>query len=221
MGQAGLQNARARRACVAGHCLCSTFAWARPSRFHGQDWEGQRKATAAPWSGSPEGTSQVPAAGFDNVEILKAIDDRQQQNEGRKLRLSAHQLLNEISGTFAADPRLMPGFLQELFIAQAAGQLTWRLMDQSARPIDANYYLQQIQDLALTTAGQDRARNRMVQLPPPDPDEDDGHDLSDLILQARRGRDHCRIRSRSGRDIPRRTRNPSGLACSAGRNRQR
>jgi uncharacterized protein (TIGR02391 family) len=129
------------------------------------------------------GTSQLPAACFDNIQILKAIDDRQQQNEGRKLWMSAHQLLNEISGTFAADPRQMPGFLQELFIAQAAGQLTWRLMDQNASPIDANYYLQQIQDLALTTAGQDRARNRMVQLPPPDPDEDDGHDLSDLILR--------------------------------------
>jgi hypothetical protein len=37
--------------------------------------------------------------------------------------------------------------------------------------------------LAPTTAGQDRARNRMVLLPPPDPDEDDGHDLSDLILR--------------------------------------
>jgi uncharacterized protein (TIGR02391 family) len=125
----------------------------------------------------------MSAAYFDNVQILKAIDDRQQQAGGRPLWMSAHQLLNEISGTFAADPQLMPGFLQELFIAQAAGQLTWRLMDQNARPLDANYYLQQIQNLALTTAGQDRARNRMVLLPPPDPDEDDGHDLSDLILR--------------------------------------
>jgi site-specific DNA-cytosine methylase len=33
-------------------------------------------------------------------------------------------------------------------------------MDQTVRPQDANYYLQQIQNLALTTAGQDRARNR-------------------------------------------------------------
>jgi hypothetical protein len=74
----------------------------------------------------------------------------------------------------------MPGFLQELFIAQVAGQLTWQLMGQNATTRDANFYLQQIQDLALTTAGQDRARNRAVLLPPPDPDEDDGHDLSDL-----------------------------------------
>jgi len=125
----------------------------------------------------------VPAAYFDNIQILKAIDERQRQAEGRPLWISAHQLLNEISGTHAADPRLMPGFLQELFIARAAGQLTWRMMNQGANPQDANYYLQQIQDLALTPAGQDRARNRVVILPPLDPDEDDGHDLRDLILR--------------------------------------
>jgi uncharacterized protein (TIGR02391 family) len=70
-----------------------------------------------------------------------------------------------------------------LLIAQAADQVTWRPVDQSVRRQDANYYLQQIQDLALTVAGQDRARNQVVTLPAPDPGEDDGHDLSDLILR--------------------------------------
>ena len=125
----------------------------------------------------------MSAAYIDNFQILKAIDDRQQQADGRPLWINAHQLLNEMSGTFAADPRLMPGFLQELLIARAAGQLTWRLADQNASLQDANYYLQQIQVIALTSAGQDRARNKIVLLPPPDPDEDDGHDLSDLILR--------------------------------------
>jgi hypothetical protein len=69
---------------------------------------------------------------IDNIQILKAIDERQQQAEGRPLWISAHQLLNEITGTFTADPQLMPGFLQELLIAEAAGHLTWRLMNQSA-----------------------------------------------------------------------------------------
>jgi uncharacterized protein (TIGR02391 family) len=92
-------------------------------------------------------------------------------------------LQKEITGAYATSQQQMAGFLQELFIAQAAGLLTWRLMDQNARTQDANYYLQQIQQLALTPAGQDRARNRVVVLPPPDPDEDDGHDLSDLILR--------------------------------------
>lgn len=120
---------------------------------------------------------------IDNIKILKAIDERQQQLQGRPLWMNASQLLNEMSGTHAADPQLMPGFLQELFIAQAAGHLTWRLGNHGANPQDANYYLQQIQDLALTPAGQDRARHRVVILPPPDPGEDDGHDLSDLIVR--------------------------------------
>jgi uncharacterized protein (TIGR02391 family) len=120
---------------------------------------------------------------IDNIQILKAIDERQHQVEGRPLMISAYQLLADVAGTYAPQPQQMPGFLQELFIAEAAGQLTWRLMDHGANPQDANYYLQQIQDLALTPAGQDRARNRVVVLPPPDPDEDDGHDLSDLVLR--------------------------------------
>jgi hypothetical protein len=33
----------------------------------------------------------------------------------------------------------MPGFLQELFIAQVAGQLTLRLTDGRVNPQDANY----------------------------------------------------------------------------------
>jgi hypothetical protein len=127
--------------------------------------------------------SAVPAVYFDNIQILKVIDERQRQGEGRPLWINAHQLLSEVSGTYSADLRLMPGFLQELFIARAAGQLTWRLMNENANPQDANYYLQQIQDLALTPDGQDRARNRLVVLPSPDPDEDDGHDLSDLIFR--------------------------------------
>lgn len=125
----------------------------------------------------------MPAAYINNLQILKAIDERQQRAGGRPLWINAHQLLNEISGTFAADPQLMPGFLQELLIARAAGQLTWRLANQNATTQDANFYLQQIQDLALTSSGQDRARNQVVLLPSPDLEEDDGHDLSDLILR--------------------------------------
>lgn len=120
---------------------------------------------------------------IDNVTILKAVDERQRQADGRPLWMNALQLLNEISGTFAAPPQLMPGFLQELSVAEAAGHLTWRLSSQMARPSDANYYLQQIYDLALTAEGQDRARGQMIERPAPVPGEDDGHELSDLVLQ--------------------------------------
>lgn len=43
-------------------------------------------------------------------------------------------------------------------------------------------YLQAISDFALTVTGQDRALGRVVAQPPPDPAEDDGMMLSDLIL---------------------------------------
>ena len=111
---------------------------------------------------------------IDTLKILKAIDEHQQQHQGRPLSINAHQLLGELSGTYAPDPQLLPGFLQELFIARDASQLTWRLMNQTATPQNPNYYLQQIYELALTPAGQDRARSRVVVLPQPDPDEDDG-----------------------------------------------
>jgi uncharacterized protein (TIGR02391 family) len=120
---------------------------------------------------------------LDNYLILRAIDERQQQNQGRPLSLTGYQLLGELLGVYAPDPKHVPGFLQELLIAQTAQQLTWRLTDSTARPNDANLYLQRIVDLALTPDGQDRARNRMSVAPPPDPDEDDGHDLSDLVIR--------------------------------------
>jgi hypothetical protein len=120
---------------------------------------------------------------LDNIQILRAIDDRQRQADGRPLWISAHELLKEMTGTSATGEQQMMGFLQELQIANAAAQLTWRLIEQTARPQDANYYLQQLYDLALTPAGQDRARGRVVVRPLPDPDEDDGHQLSDLVLR--------------------------------------
>jgi len=119
---------------------------------------------------------------LDNIEILKSIDDRQRQQEGRPLWMSAHELFKEVTGTYPTDGQSV-GFLQELLIAEAAGFLTWRPTDSSVYTQNANYQLQQIAQLALTTAGQDRARNRVVALPVPDPDEDDGHDLSDLVLR--------------------------------------
>ena len=125
----------------------------------------------------------MAAAYQDNIQILKAIDERQRQADGRPLHVSAWQLLADLAGTYAPEPKLMPGFLQELMIAHDAGHLTWRLNHQAANPRDANQCLQNIQELALTPLGQDRARNQVVFLPPPDPGEDDGHDLSDLILR--------------------------------------
>jgi uncharacterized protein (TIGR02391 family) len=48
---------------------------------------------------------------------------------------------------------------------------------------DPNWYLQTISDFALTVEGQDRARGWMIARPHPEPGEDDGRPLSDLILR--------------------------------------
>lgn len=48
---------------------------------------------------------------------------------------------------------------------------------------DPNWYLQTVSGFALTVEGQDRARGRMVVQPLPDPAEDDGRKLSNLILK--------------------------------------
>ena len=49
---------------------------------------------------------------------------------------------------------------------------------------DPNYYLQQVHSMALTPAGRDRARGRVVMGPVPDSSEDDGRAISQLVLQA-------------------------------------
>jgi uncharacterized protein (TIGR02391 family) len=124
----------------------------------------------------------VPAY-FDNVVILQAIDRLQQERGGQALLESAHDILQQVAGTYVIDDVMAAGFLQEMITAGAAGLVTWRLMDQTAQTARPSYALQQMRQLALTAAGQDRARNRMTELPPLDPGEDDGHQLSDLILR--------------------------------------
>jgi hypothetical protein len=48
----------------------------------------------------------------------------------------------------------------------------------------ARIYLQDIRQFALTVEGQDRARGRMIARPEPQPGEDDGRPVSDMILRA-------------------------------------
>jgi hypothetical protein len=45
---------------------------------------------------------------WDDIEILQAIDRIQQQNDGRPLRQSGCDLMNEIAGVFAVEPHRMP-----------------------------------------------------------------------------------------------------------------
>jgi uncharacterized protein (TIGR02391 family) len=123
---------------------------------------------------------------WDNVEILREIDLWQQETyRGGALRgVNGLSLMERMIGSFP--PERMRGFIQELHISAACGLLTFEVQPDP-RPnladTDPNWYLQTISDFALTVEGQDRARGRMIARPEPEPGEDDGRPISDLILR--------------------------------------
>lgn len=125
---------------------------------------------------------------LDDIEILQAIDRLQREvYSGGPLR-SVHglYLMEQITGSVPHDHQLMRGFVQELHIARDVGLVTFRTQPDPRPNLadnDPNWYLQTISDFALTAEGQDRARGRMVVQPLPDPAEDDGRKLSNLILK--------------------------------------
>ncbi len=123
---------------------------------------------------------------WDDVEILRAIDALQEQLGGGPVSASGREVMNEMAGTWVTDPALISGFAYELDLACAAGLFTFEVADHAAayRTQNTDFYLQNVRNLALTIAGRDRARGRVVQvpLPLPDPGEDHGHLISHLIL---------------------------------------
>lgn len=125
---------------------------------------------------------------WDNIEILQAIDRIQGETyRGGPIRsMSGLQLMEQVSGQMVAEQQLIRGFVQELHIARDLGLLTFRVKGEF-RPTqpdsDPNWYLQNLWDFALTVTGQDRARGRMLGVSVPDPAEDDGRPISDLIIR--------------------------------------
>ena len=123
---------------------------------------------------------------WDNIEILRAIDRVQQDTYrgGPITSMNGLYLIEQVSGV--VEPQLMRGFVQELHIARDIGLLTFKVRSDP-RPnlayADPNWYLQTLSDFALTVEGQDRARGRIVARPQPDPGEDDGRQISNLILK--------------------------------------
>src|ERR1700730_10172992 len=128
-------------------------------------------------------------ARWDNIEILQAVARHQERFGGGEVwGVAGRQRMEEIASTQVTDEKLWRGFIQELEIAAAGDYLTFTVEDYSgnAQQTRRSYpyqYLQQIRDFALTVAGQDRARGRVVVQPLPDPAEDDGRLISTLILQ--------------------------------------
>ena len=127
-------------------------------------------------------------ARWDNIEILQAIDRHQENFDGAAAGISGQDLMKEIAGAYVVPQERWAGFVLELHIARDAGLLTFRppyRAGGSPPPDpdrDPNIYLQSIRDFALTVAGQNRARGRLIVQEPPDPAEDDGRLISSLTL---------------------------------------
>ncbi len=126
---------------------------------------------------------------FDDLCLLRLIDEIEEsgqisyvQNGLELLRRAAELLGHQIDW----NQDLWP-FARELILAYGAGYLEWR--DMTGNYIggnnpqsNTNYWLQQVSEIRLTIAGRDRARGRLVLLPPPDPDEDDGRMITGATL---------------------------------------
>lgn len=78
--------------------------------------------------------------------------------------------------------------IRELLVLHSGGLLTWQVMSSLGRvrpitPNEPNDYLNNIRDFALTIDGRDRSRGQIVQVPTPDPAEDDGRMIATLTLE--------------------------------------
>jgi uncharacterized protein (TIGR02391 family) len=125
---------------------------------------------------------------WDNIEILQAIDDYQQETYGGGplTGVNGLQLMERVAGSMVIDPPLWRGFVQELHIAADCGLLTFKIQPDPRPNIadaDPHWYLQTLSEFALTVDGQDRARGRLVVQPSPDPAEDDNRKISNLIFK--------------------------------------
>ncbi|MDQ2959804.1 MAG: TIGR02391 family protein [Candidatus Dormibacteraeota bacterium] len=124
---------------------------------------------------------------FDDVQILRLIDEYEQT--ATAYIYNGFVLLNAIAGGRILEiPNDYRQFARELLIAREAELVTFEeLVGAGYRPldprVDAHMWLQQIGEIRLTIAGRDRARGRLILLPPPDPDEDDGRPIAYLTLE--------------------------------------
>ncbi|MDA8311945.1 MAG: TIGR02391 family protein [Actinomycetota bacterium] len=127
---------------------------------------------------------------WDDLWLLKLIDDMEAEGQTGHLQ-NGLQLLQQAAAVIQhqidwdRDP--WP-FARELLLACEASYLTWQ--DQTSRHVGGNdpqantqYWLQQIWELRLTLAGRDRARGRVIQVPLPDPAEDDGRPITGATLE--------------------------------------
>jgi hypothetical protein len=125
---------------------------------------------------------------WDDIEILRILDERERGDGGRIF--DGFELINTVAARRDGPATGVDyhSFLQELFVLQKAGLLTWELTKlppqvRQLDPSDAQYYLQNVHYPALTFEGRNTARGRIIFVPPPEPDEDDGRSIPGLIIK--------------------------------------
>lgn len=125
---------------------------------------------------------------WDDIEILRVLDERERGGGGRIF--DGFELINTVAARHegAAKDVDYHSFLRELFVLERAGLLTWELTKlppqvRQLDPRDAQYFLQNVYNPALTFDGRNAARGRIIFLPTPEPDEDDGRSIPGLIIK--------------------------------------
>lgn len=128
------------------------------------------------------------AISWDDFEILQLIDACDKGERG-----GIHGGV-ALAQTLAADRGVglteqdYASLIRELFVLHRGDLLTWQVMSSVGRvrpitPNEPNDYLNNIRDFALTIKGRDRARGRIVEIPTPDSNEDDGRMIATLTLE--------------------------------------
>jgi uncharacterized protein (TIGR02391 family) len=126
---------------------------------------------------------------WNDIEILRIVDEAAQGERsgvfsGRDLMAAAAAERDQ--GAPAQGDQ--ESFVRELLVLHHAGLLAWQEMSSIGRlqpitPENPNDYLQNIRDFTLTYDGHNQARGRVIQVPLPDPDEDDGRMIASLTLE--------------------------------------
>jgi uncharacterized protein (TIGR02391 family) len=123
---------------------------------------------------------------WDDIELLRTIDRFAQESPG--VMRDGRTLMEAVAGESVPDERDQASFIHELHLAREAGYLTFRPVEwagmPSPDPSDPNMYLQRTTDFALTLSGRDRARGRLIEVPPPEADEDDGRPVGLMTVEA-------------------------------------
>jgi uncharacterized protein (TIGR02391 family) len=126
---------------------------------------------------------------FDDLHILRTLDRLEQAGQSTYLNAGIDLLTEVTGGQPVSEDRDYRSFIRELSMARDCGFLTFKVLPYPGDPAPPdpdrtlpNHYLHQLADLHLTPLGRDRARCRVYELEPPDPGEDDGRPITQLIF---------------------------------------